>query len=334
MKYFLYLMLAVIAFWCCGDDTVKHVLVVEHPEWSPNGNTIAIQKDEFDVRSDGCDCGEQPLTSPRPIVKKIYLADTNGIIFKQLTGDTVTIVNHEWSPTGTMIAFTAYYGGLILGLIDSNHRASILGTLMYASNGIQWSPDGSEILYSQLLGNSSQLIARQISGTNRRILFDDSTTSITSFNWSKGNRIAIAFYRQSVNFVATINSDGSNLKIFDTTGTNTVTQLTWSPDDSLIAYTHNVSSYQSQQLFYFNIHTNEKIQRTNFPAGKSSISGLRFSPDGKYISVVNSLGLYIIERMGSSAQQITTGFTGCSWSPDSRKIVYIENSSIKIRTIQ
>jgi Tol biopolymer transport system component len=333
-RYFFTFIFSFVAIWCCDEDTVKHVVIIEHPEWSPTGNSIAILKDEFDVRSDGCDCGDQPLATPKPIVKKIYLADTNGIVFKQVTGDTMTIENHEWSPTGTRLAFTAYRGGLILGLIDSSHHVSILGTLKYALNGIQWSPDCSEILYSQLFGNSSQLIARQISGTNTRILFDDSTASITAFDWSKGNWIALAYYRQSVNYVATMNSDGSNLKILDTTGTNAVTQLTWSPDDSLIAYTHNVSSYANQQVFYFNFYTNEKFQRTNFPAEKSTISGLRFSPDGKYISVVNSRGLYVIERIGPSARQITTRFTQCSWSPDSRRVVYVVDNSLRFATIQ
>ncbi|MBI5215162.1 MAG: PD40 domain-containing protein [Ignavibacteriae bacterium] len=329
MKYFLYLLLTVIAFWCCEESTVKHVVIIGRPEWSPTGNTIAILKDEFDVRSDGCDCGEQPLSTPPAITNNLFLVDTNGVIHNQLTDDVLNIAMYEWSPSGKMIAFTSYGRGV--GIIDTNFQVKLLG-----SSGItvHWSADGSEILFTNVSGNNAQLVARKISDGTRRILFEDSATMITSHSWSKGNRIAVAYSRSSYNYLAMMNHNGTDFRILDSNAVSGIASLTWSPDDSLIAYTYDVSSYASQQVFYFNIYTNEKIQRTNFPAGKSSISGLRFSPDGKYISVVSSLGLYIIERMGPSAQQIITGFSDCSWSQDSRRIVYVENNSIKIATIQ
>ncbi len=336
MKYVLYLMLAVIAFWCCGEDSTKHVVVLEHPEWSPTGNTIAIQKDEYDYQSnDGCDCEGSSANITR-ITKKLYLADTNGVVIKQLTGDSLNILLHEWSPSGTTLAFIAMYrGGLtVLGVVDSTHLAQILGYVHSSVEVIHWSPDGSEILYSQQIDELTQLKTRTISDNTTRTLFEDSSAVITSFNWSKSNKIAIALFKSPHDYIATMNADGSNYQLLDSTSVNKISQLTWSSDDSLLAYTYDVSSHQSQQVFYYNIYTNEKLQRTNFPAGRSRISGLRFSPDGKYISVVNSLGLYIIERMGPNAQQIVSGYADCSWSPDSRRIVYVVDNSLRFATIQ
>jgi len=201
----------------------------------------------------------------------------------------------------------------------------------------EWSPDGSEILFSASRDRSSDLYIMDQDGNNERLLIGASTIGRDPTFSPNGDKIAyFGPTRRNQNEITVMNIDGTNSnEISDITGLKT--DLSWNTYGNLLAfvfkkeiYTINADGTNMTRLTFSENMPNfdEKENYNNTP---------NFSPDGSKI-VFTSLEsgtsqIYTMNINGSNRTRITNNqsyYYGSDWSPDGSKIVTIAGGDILI----
>ena len=162
-----------------------------------------------------------------------------------------------------------------------------------------WSPDGSRIVFTHLTGLGTDHEAHQLF-----VMAKDGTdvTALTPGLPAKGTQIAG----------------------FDDSGS-------FSPDGSLIAYTHSEGSVPQDQLehsdlWVMDVDGTHPHPITHFPAYAGDVGGQQWSPDGKRLvfaitnaatsTPVGGRALFLINVDGSGLCQLTPWSVGANGTPD------------------
>lgn len=180
----------------------------------------------------------------------------------------------------------------------------------------RWSPDGRLLAY----------IVRADEGERRDLWVVDAVT---------GEKRVLVSYEQLTQMAPAPEQVTTNERERERLLRYAVAAYVWSPDSKSILFT------SAGQLYLFDLAAG-KAQL--LAAGKRGVDDPKFSPDGRWISFVYRHDLWLVPAAGGAEKQLTTGGnenvlhgdldwiypeelavrTGYHWSPDSRRIAFLE----------
>lgn len=153
----------------------------------------------------------------------------------------------------------------------------------------------------------------------------------------------LAFIRDNADFSArdlyVVNTNGTQLrKIADRVYTQGSASFffSWSPDGTRLVYTSESGSSDPQsgsmykQIAVVGINGAGSRQLTRDEPGVANGNPV-WSPDGKSILYQRNADLYIMNAGGHNKRLVVAGATSGSWSPDARRIVFVE-ADLGVRT--
>jgi Tol biopolymer transport system component len=172
------------------------------PAWSPNERNIAFESDRGGIPPE------------------IYVMRRDGSNLKRLTHNSVGDFNPAWSPDGRWIAFEKSIGdGLSAVLImrsDGSHVSRI--TPSRIGGGVpDWSPNGRWIVFAsnaEAPGTSKIYVVHPDGSGLKRLTNPTQVQSDFFPSWSpNGDKIVISHQDQDNVDIATINRDGTHLRL-------------------------------------------------------------------------------------------------------------------------
>jgi Tol biopolymer transport system component len=266
------------------DGSGETRLTPEHanssmPVWSPDGERLAFRSD-----GDGLDNSYN-----------LFAVRASGSGLTQLTGFyDPSPSGASWSPDAMKLTFSV--GDLVYTV-----RADGTGlTSLVAGGGPDWSPDGTEIAYTDEAG---RIVTMKPDGSDHRII-----TSGGGPRWSPdGSRMA--FTRSAE--IHVIDADGSDERNLRAAGWG----LDWSPDGKWIAYQDNTGP--NTDVYVVDTETGARRRLTDDPGFDA---GPAWSPDGTRIAFVSVRGAFdsptMIRTMradGSDDVPLAQGHNGPQW---------------------
>lgn len=216
--------------------------VVTDPSWNAAGNRLAVA-----MTTSGGSNGPGPLD--------LYTMDTTGGSVTRVTNDTVEDQSPSWSKDGsTLVDGRDRSGPDTVDIATVPSGGGVPTILVTGAPGDeagqpQYSPDGSRIAFKQRNGPMDDLYVISADGTNRVDLTPGNDGNSAYPSWSPdGHFLAFASDRDGVFeiFVIDISGGATNGQIFQITHETTVPDIqpTWSPDQTMIAFTHGCSDNQ------------------------------------------------------------------------------------------
>jgi TolB protein len=248
--------------------------------------------------------GKIAFTSDRDGNREIYVMDPAGRDGNavRLTAN-LTVDDHPtWSPNGRRLAFLGQTtgGGFAIFVMnaDGSGRTPVTHVNyqpLWSWNGwdgwaMSWSPNGSQIVFSDGSFTASTIVVVNVDGTNRRNLTPGVTPS-----WSP-NGSKILFLNGGIldRRILTIRPDGSELR--DITPTLQFNYYiygsppVWSPDGLLFAFVSGDSANSEINLADangLNVQTFATFCAEIVPEGCASVQLPAWSPDGNTMAFVN-----------------------------------------------
>ena len=184
--------------------------------WSPDGKQVAV-------------IGKGPLTKRKDVPGAMYykntfldVMDADGLNRKRLIDGEALLFGPAWLPDGTRIAFfmRSHEGKYNHVTIDLNSGELSKFIDLPIDGALSWSPDGSQIM----LSNGKGIVYLvQADGSGDRLFSDVEVKGLGSFNatWSPdGSRIAVGMPGGSGVVLATVNPDGSDVRVLARRGEN------------------------------------------------------------------------------------------------------------------
>jgi tol-pal system beta propeller repeat protein TolB len=222
-----------------------------------------------------------------------------------------SVAEPAWSPDGQRIAYTSgrQSGNYEIFIVDRNGNQDVplLKRAFGYTWAADWSPDGTQILFSSNVEGLAQLYVVDLDGTTPRALTEPNTNSFFA-RWSPdGKRIAFTSDRSGSgdNEIFVMNGDGSQVQQLTDNDLDDAAP-SWSPDGAMLAY----HSYEQGVM---NIHLYDLNSRRSRPLTREPLP-VRFphwTPDGRYVLatqeiVVNTQyeGVVIDARTGQIVQRI------------------------------
>ncbi|MGE5221610.1 MAG: DUF5050 domain-containing protein [Omnitrophica WOR_2 bacterium] len=202
-----------------------------------------------------------------------------------------------------------------------------------------WSPDGKNILYSQVQGSIWKIYRMDADGSNKVWLGQQyGYCAVYSPDGSK-----IAYGDDSGDAdgeIFVMDANGSNVVQLTNNDVGEGNVIQWSPDGQRIlflAFTYNSGNGIYSMVVINADGSNRKIIS---PSGVSDTSP-RWSPDGSRIVFASHSNagrdLFTVQSDGKNRKQLTTvgGANDPAWSPDGTRIVYVnhEGENHEIRSI-
>ena len=193
-----------------------------------------------------------------------------------------------------------------------------------------WSPDGSRIAFSRMIGGIDDIYLMDPNGSNEVRLTSDMGTMNLPFGWSPdGKKILFISDRAVSRDVWVMYADGSNPQQLTNTAELDV-DAAWSPDGSTIAFTRTIEEDEGD-IWLMNADGSNQRNLTNRPGGFDHFP--TWSPDGSRIAYVSDAGggsdIWVMGSDGSNRINLTQDplavYTSPAWSPDGSKIAFNSN---------
>jgi Tol biopolymer transport system component len=271
----------------------------------------------------------------------IFLRNADGTSIRNLT-NTPTEDERQpvWSPDGLQLAFMPLEGTDIFVMsADGSNRRLLLGGLDGAG-GLQWSPDGTRLLFAQFNADFDAEVTMYSFSTNRlQVLARASVSeSLSGFCWSHdGARVAYSVVdfepepRTSVLYTVSV-AGGTPTQIVAVSGSE-LTLPAWSPDDGTIAFLQEGVDQRNDIYLVAADGSSPAVNLTNNPGVYRSLA---WSPDGQTLafsngglfSSVSNEGLFTIDRSGNLRQLTLNEARGISWSEDGSRLLFEESFEI------
>ena len=269
-----------------------------------------------------------------------FVVDRVGSRARQITAGLKTF---EWSPDRSRLAYTTASGLVVVDADGSDRRMLVEGTASWPN----WSPDGAEIAYTLQAdadapqGDSPVIHVVEVEGSGQRELARGQKPQ-----WSPdGTQI---MYQNPVGCCSSSGGELWATSILDLDSGDTYTidgefreghigrvAALWSPDGTMVAYTHRGDIYLLPLYLLRNgDHQSEYLNLGMDPlrlvAGGRALS---WSPDGFHLAYLSSDAfcagacdeLWITEDDGYNQTYLANARygTGFEWSPDGMSIAFV-----------
>ncbi len=269
----------------------------------------------------------------------------------------------EWSPDGTKIAFVRSNasGGAPFNIFVMNADGSGLVQLtnddISGPFNISWSPDSSKIAFVAADTSIPSYIINTINadGTGRTAI--TSTTVDVCPQWTAGNKILFASFRDGNTEIYSMNPDGSSqTNLTSNAGSDglilSFCAFSVSPDGSKVAFSSDRDAPgNTYELYSMNVDGSNQTRLTTSNATANNAFP-KWSNDGLKIaygsnnddlgSGTNGFQIYTMDANGSNQTRLTSSggnvlvtnslFGGIEWSPDDSQIAFSSNRNSGIQT--
>lgn len=214
---------------------------------------------------------------------------TNGDVVRINSDPSVTI--RSWSPDDQRIGYTSSDGerrGLRVINVDGSEDVLLLaGTPGLMQSSPSWSPDGTQLAFSTVFGETALYVVNA-DGSNLRQIVDHGRFP----KWSPtSDQIIFESEAAGGQDIWSVNADGTNLTQLTTSADAEVSPF-WSPDGTHIAYFQSGTSGTypiGSSTVLSTMQADGSDQQIVLQADRSSrMSNLTWSPDSNYVAVNNA----------------------------------------------
>lgn len=151
---------------------IKDSIIIMHHSslsWSPDGSEIAFSNYSLSKSS-------------------IYVINTDGTGYFNLSKSNHVDIDPEWSPDGTKVVFVSYEPSGLTDISfissDGSGKKNLTNTSNVHEVFPHWSPDGTKIIYASHYGGKSALTITDINTGNSICLADTTASSFAFWNFS------------------------------------------------------------------------------------------------------------------------------------------------------
>ncbi len=325
---------------------------------SSGAATLVPQGDAATTAGNTPESGAGPTEEPKPVefqaladmgrivfysnrdngLPDIYLMNADGSGVQFLAGEPDnTDLAPAWSPDGEWIAFSGSSDEGSFDIQRVRPDGSGLANLTHNpadESFFDWSPDGSEIVFSSDRGGSYDLFVMNADGSNLRQLTRTGTQDEVAPVWSPdGNSLAcLCGPVDAIPYdICVMNADGSGL-INLTPDDPDVDDVVWSPNGSQLAFGMPV---WPEEIWVMAPDGSSKQNLTDNPADDG---GIAYSPDGTMIAFRSDRDgkknqIYILRLEDSSIYPLTDNKrvnVQPAWSPDSTWVLFLSAESLGV----
>lgn len=296
--------------------------MVSNPQISPDGSTIIYERHQFDVMKD------------KRLVN-LWQISSDGSNHYPITSGTGYYGNITWSPKGDKFAYTSNNEGstqLYVYWLASKTATAITNFTESPSN-ISWSPDGTQLLFSKFVPETSKAIKPRIPSPPSGAKWENAADVIDKVVYRRDGG---GYVQEGYRHLFVISAEGGTARQL-TSGNHQFGSPSWAPDGKRILYTVNKSEGaeldpNNEQIFEQTLATGDVEQLTN---SRGPYYSPHYSPDGKYVAYTGYkdkfLGyqltqLYVMNRKGEETKMLSEDFpldiSSITWAKDSRSIYF------------
>ncbi len=250
--------------------------------------------------------------------KDLYMCNSDGSGFVQLTRDGAVCVAPSWSPDGKTVAYTSFHGGFPdIYLIDLlSHKRKKLMSYPGLNLGASISPNGRFLAAVLSKDGNPELYLMEMASRRLRRLTRTANAVETSPSWSPdGKKIVFVSDESGLPQVYIASASGRRKRRLTRRGSQNVAP-DWGPGDQ-IAY-----SSKRGRHYHICIKNPENGKSKVLTAGNADHENPSWAPDGRHIVYTRTVGyrsnLYILDTMGGTPLRLTR-FKGDwhspTWSP-------------------
>lgn len=248
-----------------------------------------------------------------------YLVNLDGSIAFRLTNDPYEESDFNYSQQNGLFAYTCFYNDLDICTADPVTGQSVVLTGSKARDANpQWSPDGSQILFTTTASGIPNIWVMNKDGSNQRSL-SEVTMGSNLFEegeaaWSPdGQQIIFVSKRGGAPNLFVMAPDGTGLRNLSQSDAIASAPL-WSPDGKRIAYLSN--SEGLSDIVVVDVGSGDAVNLTE--ALDASVNGFTWSPDGASLvfgaEAEGKFDIYSVSSAGGATTKITQS-DGNSFAP-------------------
>lgn len=296
--------------------------MVSNPQISPDGSTIIYERHQFDVMKD------------KRLVN-LWQISSDGSNHYPITSGTGYYGNITWSPKGDKFAYTSNNEGSTQLYVYwlASKTATAITNFTESPNNISWSPDGTQLLFSKFVPETSKAINPRIPSLPSGAKWENAADVIDKVVYRRDGG---GYVQEGYRHLFVISAEGGTVRQL-TSGNHQFGSPSWAPDSKHILYTVNKSEGaeldpNNEQIFEQSLATGDVEQLTN---SRGPYYSPHYSPDGKYVAYTGYkdkfLGyqltqLYVMNRKGQETKMLSEDFpldiSSITWAKDSKSIYF------------